>query len=63
MDSIEMSEDVKAEMQMALVRVCRNETKASSVWFQMEKIFPEYSRVQIQDAVRPAIKRMMSAVE
>lgn len=60
---MEIDENTAAEMQMALVRVCRQERNSHGVWLQMERYFPEYSRSEIQEAVKPAIRRMMDSLD
>lgn len=60
---MEIDENTTAEMQMALVRICRMERSANGVWVQLQKLFPEYTRRDIQDAVRPALRRMMDALD
>jgi hypothetical protein len=59
---MDVNEDVSAEMQMCLVRICRNEKKASAVWLRMKSLFPEYSTEQIKSAVRPVIESMMKSI-
>lgn len=56
-----MSEDNEAEIQMAFVRVCRNCNTARQVWFQMRKLFPEFTMEQIRDVVQPILKNMVEA--
>lgn len=58
-----LNEDVVAEMQMALVRVCRIERNAHGVWYRMGQLFPEFSREQIREAVKPAIEIMMASLK
>lgn len=58
-----LTEDVVAEMQMALVRVCRIERNAHGVWYRMGQLFPEVSREQIREAVKPVIDRMMASIK
>lgn len=58
-----IDEDTAAEMQMALVRICRHERNANGVWVQLQKLYPEYTRRDIQDAVRPALRRMMESLD
>lgn len=59
---MEVNEDVSAEMQMCLVRICRNEKTAAAVWLQMKKQFPEHSIDEIKSAVRPVIESMMKSL-
>ncbi|MEM5357015.1 hypothetical protein [Enterobacter kobei] len=60
---MEIDENTAAEMQIALVRICRMQRNANGVWSQLQKLFPEYTRRDIQDAVRPALRRMMDALD
>jgi len=55
-------QDDEAEMQMAMVRLCRVKNNANDVWSEMERLFPEYSILQIRAAVRPLILRMMQSL-
>lgn len=57
-----IDENTAAEMQMALVRICRQERNAHGVWTQMRNQFPEFELDEIKNAVRPAIARMMQAL-
>ncbi|SSW75569.1 Uncharacterised protein [Klebsiella pneumoniae] len=59
---MEIDETVEAEMQMALVRICRQERNARGVWLQMKKQFPEFELEDIKKAVRPVILRMMDSL-
>lgn len=56
-----MSEDTEAEIQMAFVRVCRNCNTARQVWFQLGKLFPEFTMEQIREVVQPVLKNMVEA--
>lgn len=58
-----LTEDIVAEMQMSLVRVCRMERNAHGVWYRMGQLFPEFSREQIREAVKPVIERMMASIK
>lgn len=58
-----MNDGIVAEMQMALVRVCRRERTASAVWNSMQLLFPDVPLSEIKEAVKPVIERMMSALE
>lgn len=58
-----IDEDTAAEMQMAMVRICRQERNANGVWMQLQKLFPEYTKRDIQDAVRPALRRMIDSLD
>lgn len=60
---MEIDENTAAEMQIALVRICRMERKAHGVWHQLQELYPEYTKRDIQDAVRPALRRMMDALD
>ena len=60
---MEINENTAAEMQIALVRICRMERNANGVWVQLQRLFPEYTRRDIQDAVRPALRRMMESLD
>lgn len=55
-------QDDEAEMQMAMVRLCRVKNNANDVWSEMERLFPDYSLLQIRAAVRPLILRMMQSM-
>lgn len=55
-------QDDEAEMQMAMVRLCRVKHNANEVWSEMERLFPDYSLLQIRAAVRPLILRMMQTM-
>ena len=55
-------QDDEAEMQMAMVRLCRVKNNADDVWSEMERLFPDYSLLQIRAAVRPLIVRMMQSL-
>lgn len=55
-------QDDEAEMQMAMVRLCRVKNNANEVWSEMERLFPDYSLLQIRAAVRPLIVRMMKSL-
>lgn len=55
-------QDDEAEMQMAMVRLCRVKNNANDVWSEMERLFPEYSLLEIRAAVRPVILRMMQSL-
>lgn len=57
-----LTEDVVAEMQMALVRACRIERNAHGVWYRMGQLFPEFSREQIREAVKPVIDRLIASL-
>lgn len=54
--------DVVAEMQMAMVRVCRVQRNANDVWSEMQRLFPDYTLIEIRTAVRPVIIRMMDSL-
>jgi len=54
-----MNEDLTAEVQMALVRVCRVARNANSFWYQLAQQFPELTKEEIKEACKPVIKRMM----
>ena len=56
-------QDDEAEMQMAMVRLCRVKNNANDVWSEMERLFPDYSLLQIRAAVRPLIVRMMQSLQ
>lgn len=56
-----MTEDNEAEIQMTFVRVCRNSNTARQVWFQMGKLFPEFTMEEIRDVVQPVLKNMVEA--
>lgn len=58
-----MNDDMTAEMQMALVRICRKERTAKAVWNSMLLLFPDFPLSEIKEAVTPAIERMMNALE
>ncbi len=58
-----VDEDTAAEMQMALVRICRNERNSTGVWSQMRIHFHEFTIEEIKEAVRPAIVRMMKSLQ
>lgn len=60
---MEINENIAAQMQMDLVRVCRCERNAHGVWRRMKMLYPEYSIEQIKGAVKPALRRMMDALE
>lgn len=60
---MEINEDIAAQMQMDLVRICRIERNANGVWRAMVNYWPEYSIDQIKQAVKPALRRMMDALE
>lgn len=55
-------QDDEAEMQMAMVRICRVKNNANDVWSEMERLFPEYSLLEIRAAVRPLILRMIQSL-
>lgn len=55
-------QDDEAEMQIAMVRICRVKNNANDVWSEMERLFPEYSLLEIRAAVRPVILRMMQSL-
>ena len=55
-------QDDEAEMQMAMVRLCRVKNNANDVWSEMERLLPEYSLLEIRAAVRPVILRMMQSL-
>lgn len=57
-----MNEDMIAEMQMALVRICRKERTVKAVWNSMQLLFPQFPLSEIKEAVKPAIERMMNAL-
>lgn len=57
-----MTDDVVAEMQMTMVRVCRDQRNVHGVWSEMQRLFPDYSLDQIKSAVRPVIIRMMDSL-
>ena len=60
---MEINENIAAQMQMDLVRVCRNDRHAHGGWHRMKMFWPEYSIDQIKEAVKPALRRMMDALE
>lgn len=57
-----MNEDLTAEVQMALVRVCRMARNANSVWYQLSQQFPELTKEEIREACKPVIKRMIGVL-
>lgn len=57
-----INEEIKAEMQMTMVRVCRDQRNVHGVWSEMQRLFPDYSSDQIKSAVRPVIIRMMDSL-
>lgn len=59
---MDINESIEAEMQMALVRVCRQERNAHGVWTQMKEQFPEYELEDIKKVVRPIIVKMMDSL-
>lgn len=59
---MDINESVEAEMQMALVRICRNERNVHGVWSQMKNLFPEFEIDDIKRAVRPVIVKMMESL-
>jgi len=59
---VNKTQDDEAEMQMAMVRLCRVKNNANEVWSEMERLFPDYSLLQIRAAVRPLIVRMMKSL-
>ncbi|MFG6063690.1 hypothetical protein ACEU0D_002676 [Enterobacter ludwigii] len=58
-----IDENTAAEMQIALVRICRMERNAHGVWHQLQELYPEYTKRDIQEAVRPALRRMMDSLD
>lgn len=57
-----MNEELVAEVQMSLVRVCRVARNAHAVWRELERQFPDLTPQDIKEACKPVIKRMVEAL-